>query len=187
MQELYLISQDGNSKILLRRKLIASGDRNQNGSIGDTPSETQYVLQLLKLRGFDAGQRHNFDNNQSSGVYDGHIDTRACDYAQGFFCHGSGISQLYTGYALPLDQDDGRVDISHKNTTISNRKLTISPNKNPQYALAEPHTQINPYFTISFTNRIYGKSRQKRLENTKIDDYHITIQTTFNTKKFYTD
>ena len=187
MQELYLISQDGNSKILLRRKLIASGDRNQNGSIGDTPSETQYALQLLKLRGFDAGQDHDFDSNHSSGVYDGHIDTRACDYAQGFFCHGSGIAQLYTGYALPLDQDDGRVDISHKNTTISNRKLTVSPDKNPQYALSEPHTQINPYFTISFTNRIYGKSRQKRLGNPNIDDYHITIQTTFNTKKFYTD
>ncbi|MEI6774825.1 MAG: hypothetical protein WCL18_08910 [bacterium] len=68
--------------------MIGSGDRNRDGIIsGD--SEKQYTLQILKLRGFDAGTKHNLDVTTSSGVYDGKIDTRACDYAQGFICNGS--------------------------------------------------------------------------------------------------
>jgi hypothetical protein len=61
--------------------MVESGDRNHDGIIsGD--SEKRYTLQILKLRGFDAGNKHNFDTSNSSGVYDGKIDTRACDYAQ---------------------------------------------------------------------------------------------------------
>ncbi|MEI6672857.1 MAG: hypothetical protein WCL02_06075 [bacterium] len=66
--------------------MIESGDWNNNGITGDTDSEKLYTLQILKLKGFDAGSNHNFDINTSSGVYDGKIDTRACDYAQGFIC-----------------------------------------------------------------------------------------------------
>ncbi len=82
VQELYLISQDGNSRILIRRALIESGDRNHDGIPGSGDSEKRYTLQILKLKGFDAGNNHNFNTNTSSGVYDGKIDTRACDYAQ---------------------------------------------------------------------------------------------------------
>lgn len=95
MQELYLISQDGDSRILIRRALMESGDRNHDGAIsGD--SETRYTLQMLKLKGFDAGNSHNFDVTSSSGVYDGKIDTRACDYSQGFICNGSGLGNIYS-------------------------------------------------------------------------------------------
>jgi len=59
-------------------------------------SDNLYTLQILKLRGFDAGTHHDFDPTDSSGVYDGNIDTRACDYAQGFICHGSGVGPLYS-------------------------------------------------------------------------------------------
>jgi hypothetical protein len=53
VQELYLISQDGKQRIYLRRILVESGDRNNDGAIsGD--SEYLYTLQMLKLRGFDA-------------------------------------------------------------------------------------------------------------------------------------
>jgi len=51
--------------VFIRRALIASGDRNHDGIIsGD--SEKLYTLQILKLRGFDAGNKHNFDVNASS-------------------------------------------------------------------------------------------------------------------------
>ena len=63
-KELYLISQDGRSRILIRRALLESGDRNKNGTIEDT--EKLYTLQILKLRGFDAGDNHNFDITNSS-------------------------------------------------------------------------------------------------------------------------
>lgn len=185
VQELYLISQDGTSRIFIRRALLESGDRNNDGFIsGD--SEKLYTLQILKLKWFDAGNNHNFDVNTSSGVYDGKIDTRACDYAQGFICVGSGIHWIYSGYNLPIDKDDGRVSLFQKNITISNRNISISPNKNPQYALAEDNAQINPYFTLSFTSKLYGEIRQKRLGTVSIDEFQTSIQTTFNTKNFYT-
>ena len=81
VKELYLISQDGKERLLIRRALVASGDWNKDGVIsGD--NDYLYTLQLLKLKGFDAGDHHDFDITTSSGVYDGNTDTRACDYAQ---------------------------------------------------------------------------------------------------------
>lgn len=187
IKELYLISQDGKSRIFIRRALIESGDWNHNGITGDTDSERLYTLQILKLRGFDAGSNHDFDINTSSWVYDGKIDTRACDYAQGYICNGNPIENtLYVWYNLPKDQNDGRVNLFQKNITISDRNLIIYPTKNPQYALAEDQVQINPYFTISLTSKLYGKIRQKRLGVQNIDTFQNNIQTTFNTKNFYT-
>lgn len=184
-QELYLISQDGKSRIFIRRALLESGDFNNDTAIWSGDSEKRYTLQILKLRGFDAGNNHDFDVNTSSWVYDGKIDTRACDYAQGFICNGSWIGWLYTWYKLPSDQNDGRVNLFQKNITISDRNLIIYPTKNPQYALAENNVQINPYFTINLTSKLYGKIRQKKLGMQNIDTYQINLQTTFNTKNFY--
>jgi hypothetical protein len=70
---------------------------------------------------------------------------------------------LYTGYALPADANDGRVNLFGQDTTVSNRNLVVSPTKNPDYALAQPEVQVNPYFTISLTNKLYGKVRQRKL------------------------
>lgn len=186
VQELYLISQDGASRIFIRRKLMETGDFNNDTVYGSGDSEKRYTLQILKLKGFDAGNNHDFNTNTSSGVYDGKIDTRACDYAQGFVCNGSGISDVYSWYKLPQDNDDGRVNLFQKNITISDRHIKISPNRNPWYALAQTESQINPYFTINFTSKLYGEIRQKRLWIEKIDDFQINLQTTFNTKNFYT-
>jgi hypothetical protein len=185
-KELYLISQDGKSRIFIRRVLLESGDRNNDGLTWATDSEKLYTLQILKLKGFDAGNNHNFDVNTSSGVYDGKIDTRACDYAQGFICNGASINGIYTDYKLPANENDGRINLFQKNITISNRNISISPNKNPQYALTENNTQIHPYFTLNFTSKLYGQIRQKRLGMASIDDFQISLQTTFNTKTFYT-
>lgn len=185
IQELYLISQDGKSRIFIRRALVESGDRNHTGGIsGD--SEMLYTLQLLKLRGFDAGNNHDFDVNNSSGVYDGRIDTRACDYSQGFVCQWSWVGSLYEKYKLPQDENDGWVNLFQKNITIADRNLIIYPTKNPAYALVENDVQINPYFTINLTSKLYGAIRQKRLGIANIDNFQINMQTTFNTKNFYT-
>jgi len=185
-QEIYLISQDGKSRIFIRRALIESGDRNNTGGIsGD--SEKLYTLQILKLRGFDAGNNHDFNVNTSSGVYDGKIDTRACDYAQGFICQGSWVdTSVYKEYKLPADENDGWANLFKKNITISDRNLMVYPTKNPQYALTENNAQINPYFTMSIISKLYGKIRQKRLGIPNLDTFKIGVQTTFNTKNFYT-
>lgn len=87
---------------------------------------------------------------------------------------------------MPLDENDGRVNLFQKNITISDRNLIISPNKNPKYALAQPESQINPYFTIYLTSKLYGSIRRKRLGMQNIDNFQISLQTTFNTKNFYT-
>jgi hypothetical protein len=185
-QELYLISQDGKSRIFIRRALLESWDFNKDLVIWSGDTEKRYTLQILKLRGFDAGNNHNFDVNTSSWVYDGKIDTRACDYAQGFICSWNEINNiLYPWYKLPSDQNDGRVNLFQKNITISDRNLIIYPTKNPQYALAENNVQINPYFTINTTSKLYGQIRRKRLGMANIDTFQINLQTTFNTKNFY--
>lgn len=187
VKELYLISQDDKSRILIRRALIESGDWNHNGITGDNDSEKRYTLQILKLRGFDAGNNHDFNITNSSWVYDGKIDTRTCDYAQWFICSWTEINNtIYPWYKVPSDQNDGRVNLFQKNITISNRNLIIYPTKNPQYALAESNVQINPYFTINLTSKLYGEIRQKKLGIQNIDTFQISLQTTFNTKNFYT-
>jgi len=186
VQELYLISQDGKQRIYFRRALVESGDRNHDIIISwDT--EKLYTIQILKLRWFDAWNNHDFDITNSSWVYDGKIDTRACDYAQWFICSWSNLWTIYSWYRLPADANDGRVNLFEKNLTTSNRNLTIYPTKNPYYALAEDSVQINPYFTISLRNKLYWSIWQKKLWLTNsIDDFQLNLQTTFNTKNNYT-
>lgn len=185
VKELYLISQEGTERIFIRRKLIESWDWN-NDLIISWDSEKLYTLEILKLKWFDAGNNHDFDIQNSSWVYDGKIDTRACDYAQGFICNGSWLGTLYDNYRLPQNQDDGRVSLFQKSITISDRSISIYPTKNPTYALTEDNVQINPYFTLNITSKLYGKIRQKRLGMNNINDFQLNLQTTFNTKNFYT-
>lgn len=66
VKEVYLISKDGTRRIFLRRKLIDSGDRNATGGVGDVPTDNLYTIQMLQLRGFDAGHMHNFSVFSSS-------------------------------------------------------------------------------------------------------------------------
>ena len=57
--ELYLISNDKRSRVYFRRKLVEQVDINNNGTY--QPFERLYVVQMLQLRGFDAGAKHSFD------------------------------------------------------------------------------------------------------------------------------
>lgn len=185
VKELYLISQDGKQRLWIRRALVESGDWNRDGVIS-WDGEFLYTLQILKLRWFDAWSNHDFDIDNSSGVYDSNIDTWACDYSQWFVCHGSGISTLYSGYVMPADSNDGRVNLFDQDLTVSNRNLIIYPTKHPGYALAQNEAQVNPYFTVSLTNKLYGKIWYKKLWIPSLEDFQLSLQTTFSTKNWYT-
>ena len=186
VQELYLISPDNKERIFLRRTLVDSGDWNGTGGVsGD--NEFLYTIQILKLRSFDAWNHHDFDSSTASGVYDGIADTRACDVAQWFVCHGASVgTQIYSGYKLPIDADDGRVNLFDQDTTVSKWNLMVYPNKNPDYALAEDAAQISPYFTISLESKLYSKIWLKRIKPSPIDSFHFTLQTSFGVKSVYT-
>jgi hypothetical protein len=77
-KELYLISHDGTRRLFLRRKQICKDSSN--------PETCSYTIQMLKLRGFDAGSEHKFEAADSK-TYDGEIDTWACDAGEGFICN----------------------------------------------------------------------------------------------------
>ena len=78
------------------------------------------------------------------------------------------------------------INLFQKNITISDRNIIVYPTKSPLYALDEDNVQINPYFTITLTSKIYGEVRQKRLGMQNIDTFQNSLQTTFDTKNFYT-
>lgn len=185
VQELYFISQDWGKRIYLRRALVDTWDRNGDWIIS-WDNEQLYTIQLLKLKGFDAGQNHDFDIS-NPGVYDGEIDTWVCDYAEGFLCKGDAIDPVvYSGYKMPLDIDDGRVNLFDDNLTTSHRNILIYPDTNLNYSRAENSIQINPYFTLSITNKLYWEKRKHRIGNNSMDSFQLTLQTTFNTRNFYT-
>lgn len=180
VQELYLISQDATRRVYLRRTLIESWDWNNDGVIsGD--NEYRYTLQILKIRGFDAGVNHDF---ASSGLYDGVIDTWACDFGEWFVCGWDQIGSVYSWYRLPQDQNDGWVSVFGKDVTINKRNLVIYPSKNPEYSWNNNATQINPYITLFLSAKLYGQVWTKRLGPT-ISNYGLNIQTTLNTRTNY--
>lgn len=185
IKELYLISQDWTKRIMFRRKMIESGDWNRDWVTWSDDSEIWYNLQMLKLRWFDAWSNHDFNISNSSWVYDGRVDTRACDYAWWFICNGSGVWSVYSGFNLPADKDDGWVSVFEKNLTISDFNIIISPNKNPNFARNETGNQINPYITLTITSKLYWQIRYKKLWFWSLDDFQLSLQTTFNTKNFY--
>jgi len=170
VQELYLISQDGTQRVFFRRKQIGSG----------------FAIQILKLRWFDAGKNHDFSISSESETYDNVIDTRACDYAEGFECSGDPIDNtIYSGYKLPQDEEDWRVSVSELDLDVTSRNIKIYPIKQPELARAEDNMQINPYFTITITNKLSASVRASKLWTGSIEDFQLTLQTTFNTKNFY--
>lgn len=186
IQELYLIAQDQSKRFFMRRALIESGDWNGDEIVsGDT--ENRYSLQSLELKSFDAGNNHDLDASAWSWVYDSVLDTWACNYAAGFLCAGQSVwNLLYSGYKQPIDANDGRVNMFQKNVTINGRNVTIYPTKNPALSRGEEDVQINPYFTITLDTKLYGQVWYRKLGMDSLEKFSLRLQTSFNTKNFYT-
>lgn len=174
-KELYLISHDGTRRLFLRRKKIC-----KEGANSETCS---YTIQMLKLRGFDAGSKHKFEAADSK-TYDGEIDTWACDAGEGFICKWADIP-LYSKYKLPSNVDDGWVNLFDKAISIEKWYITLTPNKNPDYAWQEKNAQINPYIKMVMTTKLNVSALPAIVKN-MFKDYTFTLQTSFDTKSFYT-
>lgn len=184
VQELYLISPDNTQRLYIRRALVESGDTNNDEDIDQT--EELYTLQILRLQWLDAGANHDFAAGDNT-VYDGQIDTRVCDAAQWFICTGATPWGIYSWFNMPLDADDGRVNLFDNRITVADRSLQIFPTINPEYARADPNVQINPYIRIFMNVKLYAGYWQNRLGvDTDISDFSFPIQTTFNIKTWYT-
>lgn len=186
VQELYLISQDKQYRVFIRRALIESWDWNWDGQIS-WDNEFLYALQMLKLRSFDAGNNHDFAVATSSGVYDWVLDTRTCDYSQWFVCGWNALGNIYSWYRLPLSAQDvytGWVDLFDRSITVTDWNIMVYPTKNPNLAWFEWEFQIAPYFTLSLKTKLYAWLWQKKLKGS-IQNYQFTLQTTFSTKNNY--
>jgi hypothetical protein len=170
IQELYLISHDGKNRLFLRRKLVATGW-----------DYAQYRVQMLRLRWFDAWQKHSFDDS-SDWLYDRQIDTWACDAAMWFTCNWSGVWWAYSGYHLPSDVNDWWIDLTYGNTTIAARNISISPLNDPELYWIDQGKQINPYMRILTVNEIYSPYSYS---GNSILEFKVPLETTINMKDFY--
>ncbi|HRX63984.1 MAG TPA: BspA family leucine-rich repeat surface protein, partial [Candidatus Absconditabacterales bacterium] len=163
VQELYLINKKGDHRIFFRRKSY-------------TGDNARYSIQMLKLKGFDAGTGHDFSTGGNWGVHDCFVDTRACDAEAGFVCSGDIV---LTGddieYRLPADIDDGRVDITDADITVSSRNFELYPSKDPYLAQNDRDAQIDPYVQINL----------KIEPVVAIQDQQIELSTTLGFKSSY--
>jgi hypothetical protein len=172
--ELYLISQDNTQRLFIRRSLVETGDDDQK----------RYTLQILRLQWLDAWSNHDFSPWDTT-VYDGQIDTRACDAAQWFFCSGQDVWGAYSWFRLPSNVDDGRVDLLDERITLLDRKLQIYPTSNPDYGRADTTIQIQPYIRIFLQTALYPPAWPSVLES-DLMEFSFPIQTTFNIRTWYT-
>lgn len=170
IQELYLISHDWKNRLFFRRKLVTH-----------TWNVAQYKIQMLRLRWFDAWQKHSF-TGISEWSYDRHTDTRACDTSMWFYWSGASIWWAYEEYNLPADVDDCWVDLTYWNTSVPTRNLSISPLNDPDLYWADSSHQINPYMKILLVNGVYLPTSNS---DSSINSFNIPIETTINMKDSY--
>lgn len=179
VQELYLISKDNTQRLFFRRKchdesnLMLSGGGFQN----------LCSIQILKLRGFDAWTKHNFeDSTDNFGVYDGVIDTWACDYAEWFDCRGDSVWWDYSDFKLPVDKDDGWEDLTDPDEiSILDWNLEIYPKKSPWFSLAETGNLIPPFFILKLQSQLNVDKWQQILSSVEKSD--LFLQNIFFMKK----
>ena len=190
VQELYLISLDGKERLFFRRKLV--DQQHFTGlSIDNTRPYTTweqlYTIQMLRLKGFDAGTKHTFDDTigtSNPGIYDGYIDTRACDVSQWFIGHGQPVGGVYSGYYLPNSSDDCWVDFPPSTISLQTWNFSLYPTHNPKYAWALSGYQIHPYIGI-YTYHVVYLPAWKKLFYNEIADFFLPLKTTLNIKSTY--
>jgi len=181
VQELYLISKTNDKRLMLRRARIGQTDIDSDGQFADY--ERLYTIQMLRLQWFDVGDTHSLATFWS-WQYDGLIDTWACDTTQGFFCQGNDVGWPYSAFRLPRDRDDWWVNMFSNNITVSNRSMDISPAFSPLYAFADETVQIAPFVRLTMQTKLYGDFWFTSLGRKSIDNYALTVQTTFAISQF---
>lgn len=185
IQELYLISKDKKNRLFFRRKFLWQEDFDKDGIIGWT-WEKLYVIQMLRLRWFDAGSKHNFSDISESNpwVYDWQIDTWACDTSLWFIGYWASIWWPYNTFYLPSGNDDCRVDLYQWAITFPSWNLAIFPIKDPTLARKEIDYQMNPYIKIAVQAGIYLPYLEGRL-TPYLKDFSLSTQTIFNIQSNY--
>ena len=184
IQELYLISKDWKNRLYFRRKLA-----NSDGDF------TQYKIQMLRLKWFDAWRLHNFDKQNDGNIenrwrYDWTIDTWACDYSMWFEpkqehkIPENSIWWAYSGYYIPQDSDDCWIDMTYWVTNVVARNISISPTWNPDLYWANQDRQINDYIRIFLINGVYVPSYWATM-SASMSDFVVPLQTTINMEWFY--
>lgn len=184
VKELYMISKDERKRILFRRKLVATGDWNNNGII-DSDAERQYTIQMLQLKSFDAWQNHDFDAATYKWVYDGVVDTWACDAEAGFTCTWPALWATYPWYNLPANADDGWVNLITNDVSVTDWNMQIFPVKDPEYSRWEWVYQVNPYIRLYIKTWIYGENRIGRIWAQNMDQVMFDTQVMINTRSNY--
>ena len=191
IQELYLISHDGKNRLYFRRKLVKPDE--------NTPEQDkkykQYKIQILRLRWFDAWRMHSFDSVpgeilKNDWLYDGIIDTWACDTAMWFEppeAHKTkSVWWAYSGYFLPQYPDDCWVDLTYWSANIFAWNISISPSWDPDLYWAKPGHQINPYMKIMTINGVYFPAISNNSTIIQsIREFKVPLETTINMKDFY--
>jgi len=86
---------------------------------------------------------------------------------------------------LPKDENDGWVNLFDNAISIENWNIFLTPNKNPEYAWQESSAQINPYIRMVMTTKLNTASLPLVVKN-MLKDYSFTLQTSFDSKGFYT-
>ena len=173
IQELYLISHDGKSRLFFRRKLFTWDE-----------IQSQYKIQILRLRWFDAGYKHDFHSDDKRGMYDWKIDTWACDAWMGFVCNWTKINWAYTDYKLPGNADDGWIDITHGPINVYTWNISIAPYEDPDLSWADQSIQTNPYVKFFTVFGVYVPYYKWKMAESIIN-FKVPIQTTISTKSFY--
>ena len=176
IQELYLISHDWKRRLYFRRKNVATED------------EPHYKIQILRLRWFDAWEKHNFGASDNKWVYDWVLDTWACDYSMWFepANRTNSVGWAYGWYYLPQNVNDCWVDFTQWSTNVSDWKIAISPKWDADLYRAKEDKQINAYMRIMTVNSIYWPALFGSWDITEsIKNFKVPLQTTINMKDFY--
>ena len=179
IQEIYLISHDGKDRLYFRRKLV-----HQNGG------QLQYKIQMLRLKWFDAWQKHSFNiTTNNKWLYDWIIDTWACDASMWFKPANTdgreNVWWVYSDYYIPADVDDCWIDINQWVTTVRLWNISISPLNDSDLFWADVDHQINPSMKILIVNWIYSAIYGTGYFSSSINDFSVPLETTINMKDFY--
>lgn len=179
IQEIYLISHDGKDRLFFRRKLV----RNEW-------EQLQYKIQMLRLKGFDAWQKHSFnETTQNKWLYDWVIDTWACDASMWFKPEDTegrdNVWWVYSDYYIPATVDDCWIDMTQWITTVHLRNILISPVDDSDLFWARQNRQINPIMRIMIVNWISSSIYGTGYFSSSINDFRVPLETTINMKDFY--